>query len=252
MATSKKQLAANRTNAKKSRGPLTEATKAKVRLNAKRDGFTGQVTTLSDEDRPVFEKFKSQFIADLAPKTVMELSLADSIAWDTWRLNRLRAVEMNMYALGASDPAAAVECDSPELQTAMSDALTFAKESRTFGLMSIYEQRMNRSIHKNLETLRSLQAVRKAQYEDDRREEGIVAEANDINGLPYVAPTTPSRNGFVFSTAEVLAASNHRNGLIVAQNTTYGAPIKVRFAGATSNAPSALSNVFNWPESDAA
>jgi len=27
-----------------------------------RDGFTGQITTLSDEDRPIFEKFKSDFI----------------------------------------------------------------------------------------------------------------------------------------------------------------------------------------------
>jgi len=249
MATSGKQRAANRRNAQKSTGPLTAATKSKVRLNAMRDGFNGQVTTLSTEDRPVYEKFKSQFIADLAPKTVMELSLAHSIAWDTWRLNRLRAVEMNIYALGASDPATAVDCNTPELQTAMSDALTFQKESRTFGLMSIYEQRMNRSIHKNLETLRGLQAVRKAQYEDDRREEGIVAEANDINGLTYTAPTTPSRNGFVFSTSEVLAASNRRNGMIEARTTVNKAPTKVRFAGATSNASS---NVINWPEPDAA
>jgi len=249
MATSRKQRAANRRNAQKSTGPLTEATKSKVRLNAMRDGFNGQVTTLSAEDRPVYEAFKSQFIADLAPKTVMELSLASSIAWDTWRLNRLRAVEMNMYAIGASDSETALDCNTPELQTAMSDALTFVKESRTFGLMSIYEQRMNRSIHKNLETLRSLQAERKAQYEEDRREEGIVAEANDINGLPYTAPTTPSRNGFVFSTSEVLAASNRRNGMIEARTTVNKAPTKVRFAGATSNAPS---NVVNWPEPDAA
>ena len=67
MAT-QKQIEANRRNAEKSTGPQSPETKAKTRLNAMRDGFTGQITTLSDEDRPIFEKFKSGFIQDLAPK----------------------------------------------------------------------------------------------------------------------------------------------------------------------------------------
>ncbi len=89
-----------------------------------RDGFNGQVTTLSDEDRPVFEKFKSQFIADLAPKTVMELSLAAGIAWDTWRLNRLRAVEMNMYAPRHCTISIPVEIENnnPQVHTAIAAA----------------------------------------------------------------------------------------------------------------------------------
>src|SRR5580658_2084622 len=156
MAT-EKQIEANRKNAQNSTGPRTDEGKSIARLNAKRDGFTGQITTLSDEDRPVFEKFKSQFIADLAPKTVMELSLATSIAWDTWRLNHLRAVEMNMYALGAANNAVEVESDNPEIHTAISGAVTFVDEAKRLALMSMYEQRMNRSIHKNLTTLRQLQ-----------------------------------------------------------------------------------------------
>ena len=144
MAT-EKQIAANRRNAQKSTGPRTEEGKSKTRLNALRDGFTGQVITLSAEDLPVFEKFKSDLIKDLAPKTTMEPSLADAIAWDTWRLNHLRAVEMNMYALGSSDAETVIDI-------AMSAAATFAKEANKFALMSIYEQRMNRSLHKNLAT----------------------------------------------------------------------------------------------------
>ena len=81
MAT-EKQIAANRRNAQKSTGPRTEEGKSKTRLNALRDGFTGQVITLSAEDLPIFEKFKSDLIKDLAPKTTMELSLANAIAWD--------------------------------------------------------------------------------------------------------------------------------------------------------------------------
>src|SRR5580704_2620639 len=139
MAT-QKQIEANRRNAQKSTGPKSEETKAKTRLNAMRDGFTGQVITLSEEDRPIFENFKSDFIKDLAPKTVMELSLASNIAWDTWRLNHLRAVEMNIYAMGASDTSIEIEADSPEIRTAASGAITFVDEAKRFALMSMYEQ----------------------------------------------------------------------------------------------------------------
>ena len=134
------QIEANRINAQSSTGPTSAEGKAKTRLNAKRDGITGQVITLSEEDLPVFEKLKAALIDDLAPKTVMELHLASSIAWDTWRLDHLRAVEMNMYALGTQDEETTVDSENPQIDTALSGALTFEKQSAKFALMSIYEQ----------------------------------------------------------------------------------------------------------------
>jgi len=180
-----KQLAANRRNAENSTGPNTEKGKAKSRLNSTRDGITGQVTTLSDEDRPIFESLKAKLIADLAPKTVMELNLASGIAWDTWRLNRLRSVELNLLALGTEDPATAVECDTPEIHTSMTAALTVSEKSDKLGRMSLYEQRLRRGIHKDLATLRDLQAERKRACEKERAEEVLIARYNDLKGLPY-------------------------------------------------------------------
>ena len=49
---SQKQIDANRLNAQKSTGPTSEEGKNKSRLNAKRDGLTGQVITLSEDDLP--------------------------------------------------------------------------------------------------------------------------------------------------------------------------------------------------------
>jgi hypothetical protein len=248
MAT-QKQIEANRRNAQKSTGPQSPETKAKTRLNAMRDGFTGQVTTLSDEDRPIFEKFKSDFIQDLAPRTVMELSLASSIAWDTWRLNHLRAVEMNTYALGAARTSIEIEAENPEALTALSGAITFADEAKRFALMSMYEQRMNRSIHKNLETLLKLQAERKANYQRNLEEEIILARANDLNGLPCEAPAAPTPNGSVFSNREIFAAAHRLTALKAGRMTINTTPFKVQFAGAASS-PS--SNVAQWPKPDAA
>src|ERR1700733_4749732 len=228
---SEKQIAANRINAQNSPGPSTPEARAKVRTNAMRDGITGQVITLSDEDLPIFEKLKSDLIENFAPKTTMELRLANSIAWDTWRLDHLRAVEMNLYALGTQDPDCDVDCDDAQLHTAMSAALTFVKQSKKIGLMSIYEQRLNRSIHKNMDKLAELQAERKRNYEQDLKEEMDIAKANEINGLPYQAPAKRSKNGIVFSTAEIQAAAN-RKSVVSAARSTYGAPKQIFFEGA--------------------
>ena len=226
-----KQIEANRRNALKSPGPSSPEAKAKVRMNAMRDGITGQVITLSDEDRPIFEQLKAELIEDFAPKTTMELRLANSIAWDTWRLDHLRAVEMNLYALGTQDPDCDIQCDGPQLHTAMSGALTFVKQSKKMGLLSIYEQRLNRSIHKNMDKLAELQAERKRTYEQDLKEETDIAKANEVNGIPYQAPTRRSKNGIVFSTAEIRAAAN-RQSVVSAARSTYGGPKRIFFEGA--------------------
>jgi hypothetical protein len=204
-------------------------------------------------------------IADLAPKTVMELCLANSIAWDTWRLNRLRAVETNMYAIGTQEhslslcspgndnPDLIIHADNPEIHTAMSAAMTFSSESQKFALMSICEQRLNRNIHKNLETLRKLQAERKANHEKDRAEEIVLARYSEIKGLPYSAPAAPTVNGSVFSNREIFTAANRLTTLKVANVAVHRAPLKVQFAGAGSPAASsATAAVLDWPKPDVA
>ena len=147
-------------------------------------------------------------LTSLQPKTTLELSLAHAIAWDTWRLNHLRAVETNLYALGVENETVIVNSPDPRLHTAIADAAMFAAESQKFALMSIYEQRMNRSLHKNLAILRDLQAERQRHEAAARAEEILLARYSDIEGIPYHAPTKPAANGFVFSNEEILAAAN--------------------------------------------
>ena len=194
------------TNALRSTGPRTPEGKNAVRLNAIRDGITGQVTTLSDEDRPVFETFKTSSSPTSTPDP-MELSLANAIAWDTWRLNHLRAVEMNIYALGPEHPAIVVESAAPDLRAAVAQALAFATDSARLGLMSLYEQRLTRTLHKNLASLREIQAERKLACQHDLDEEITIARGCDFEGSTYQAPAAPTPNGFVFSTDEVRAAA---------------------------------------------
>ena len=113
MAT-QKQIDANRRNALKSTGPRTQSGKqTKPASTPNATASPAKSPPSPNEEGPIFEKFKSQFIADLAPKATMELSLATSIAWDTWRLNRLRAVEVNLYAIGTDTPDLAIHWRQP-------------------------------------------------------------------------------------------------------------------------------------------
>jgi hypothetical protein len=214
-----RQIEANRNNAKKSTGPNTTEGKSKSRLNAIRDNITGQITTLTDADRAVFEKLKAEHVASLAPQTVSELKLAHAIAWDTWRLDRLRAAEMNIFALAAENPdlAEVEEEADQELQSATSDASVYLTQARRLELTSLYEQRMNRSLHRNRAELHDLQTARRRNYETDRKEEILLARFEDLKDKPYQAPTIPSRNGSVFSSEEISLAAERQRNLEAAQ-----------------------------------
>ncbi len=227
--TSQKQLDANRANAKKSTGPRTDDGKAITRLNAVRDNITGQIVTLSEEDRPVFEKLRAEHVADLKPQGVSELKLADAIAWDTWRLDRLRATEMNIYAQGAENA-------TNDLETAEAYTETYRNESKRFELMSLYEQRMTRSLHRNREALRELQRERERKLRIDKREEVLLARFEDLKDLPYRAPTEPSPNGSVFSSEETTKAAARQRSMEAAQYllNTKAPWVKYGFSGAGS------------------
>src|SRR5271155_3869422 len=97
---SEKQLAANRRNAERSTGPKTEEGKKVAALNARRHNLTGRVTAMTDADRIMHDAFSASIVENLAPEGAMETQLAQRIATDSWRLNRISAVEDNLFALG--------------------------------------------------------------------------------------------------------------------------------------------------------
>lgn len=200
--TSEKQIAANRGNAQLSTGPTTEEGKRRCSLNARRHGLTGQVTSMTDEDRAAHDEFSSAMIKDLAPEGALEIQLAQRISTDSWRLNRISAIEDNIFALGFSEHADEIETTAPEALAALTAAKTFQTEAKQLQLLSLYEQRLNRAVQKNLATLQDLQAKRKAERRRALEEAAKVCQFSERKGLPdnYEA------NGFVFSNAEIRAA----------------------------------------------
>src|ERR1022692_1554887 len=157
---SEKQLEANRRNALLSSGPKTEAGRNRSRMNALRHGLTGQVTTMTDEDHPAHDQSSRPLIKALAPEGAMETQLAQRIATDSWRLNRASAIEDNLFALGLHENGGKLCLDHEQIDDALTTARIFTQESKQLQLLTLYEQRINRSIQKNLAMLQSLQATR--------------------------------------------------------------------------------------------
>ena len=199
---SEKQLDANRRNALLSSGARTETGRNRSRMNAQRHGLTGQVTTMTDEDRAAHDQFSSALIKDLAPDGAMETQLAQRVATDSWRLNRISAIEDNLFALGQLQNAGQACPDVPEIDAALISARVFTQESKQLQLLTLYEQRINRSIQKNLAILQSLQATRKAEQETAMQQAAALLKLSEMRGVEY----TPAKDGFVFSNDKIHAA----------------------------------------------
>jgi hypothetical protein len=216
--TSAKQIDANRRNALLSHGPVTDAGRKRSSMNALRHGLTGQVTSMTDEDRAAHDTFSKALMQNLAPDGAMEVQLAQRIATDSWRLNRISAVEDNLFALGQLQHGGGACPDIPQLDASLTSAHVFTLESKTFQLLTLYEQRLNRAIQKNLVLLQSLQAKRKTQCEAAMKEAASLLQLSEMKGLEY----DPKRDGFVFSTSEIHAAIDRQQRLQRASTTDFG------------------------------
>jgi hypothetical protein len=199
--TSPKQIAANRENAKKSTGPKTPEGKALIHLNALRHGLTGQVNLMPDEDQEAHDKFCAAIVESLAPEGALEIQFAHSIAEDNWRMNRGRAVETNMFAIGALH--SEIEAGNAQVNAAISAAQTFAEDPKKFQLLSLYMQRTNRDMQKTLDRLIAMQSERKALRQRDLEEVAALLELNEIKHIPIEKAETKGSNGFVFSLHEI-------------------------------------------------
>ena len=97
---SKQKRKIARQNGAKSVGSKTQQGIQTSAMNALRHGLTGQVTTMTPEDREAHEKFSQAIIQSLEPHGALEIDLAQRIATDSWRLNRASAIEDNLFAVG--------------------------------------------------------------------------------------------------------------------------------------------------------
>ncbi|MCP5117041.1 MAG: hypothetical protein GY953_39965 [bacterium] len=92
MAT-KKQINANRQNAKKSTGPRTREGKRRVSQNALKHGLSASQVVIPGEDEAELERLGEAFVETLEPRNEVEVALVRQMVTAEWRLRRIDRVE---------------------------------------------------------------------------------------------------------------------------------------------------------------
>src|SRR6516164_9078957 len=99
--TSFRQMEANRRNARRSTGPITEEGKQRSRCNAVRHGLTAETVISALEDAEDYKAFQATIIADYDAQSAVERELVLRLASLLWRLRRATAMETGLFEIQA-------------------------------------------------------------------------------------------------------------------------------------------------------
>ena len=201
------QYAANRLNAEKSHGPTSPQGRARSSINALRHGLTARVVVLPSEDMDAYKAFSKEIVDSLDPQTPVERQFAHTIADNQWRINRIRSIEDGMLGMGHFEAAGDFDADNPEIHSAMTAARAFREDSKAFVNLSIYEQRLHRSMKEALRQLKELQAERRERRKTEMDDAIRLLKMQEMKGLPY----DPGADGFVYASAEIVRESARRD-----------------------------------------
>jgi len=144
------QLAANRSNARKSTGPRTEKGKATVALNAVQHGLRAQTVVLPGEEPEEYARYRERMLEDLQPQDLQETDLAERIvglAWGLRRAGRYHSVVFDaLYEQQAAEMAA--EAGEPGTGERVLGRMLVADFSgpRVLERVQLYERRIESSL----------------------------------------------------------------------------------------------------------
>ena len=130
-------------------------------FNGFKHPFTGRATVMTEDDRREHIFTVREFVRELDPRGYLEIRLTRTLAIDNWRLDRLKAVEENLFAFESFAAEARTSNEHPQVHHALSQALAFSTQAKALNTLSLDEQRLTRIIHQNLNLLLKLQAQRK-------------------------------------------------------------------------------------------
>ena len=176
-------------------------------LNAFRHDLTGQLIVFTPDEQQAYAKHCKIILDHFAPVGAYERDITQSIADDRWRLKRARAIEAGTFALGMQEQAADNTGAEP-VDDALAHARAWRQDAHNLHLLTIYEQRIQRSMEKNMAHLRSLQAERKQEAREAMEKAKLLYQLAEAQGKPYQPELyftfAPEVRESVFSTTEIV------------------------------------------------
>jgi hypothetical protein len=162
-------------------------------------GLTGQTVVLPEDDLAAYQKHCGQFHAELKPQGLLETKAVQTIADTYWRLDRIRAMENNLFSLGFHELSADIATDDPSIHCALAQEKSLDGRGDLLARLSVYEQRLNRTLALAKAELKQLQQER---AEAERK---ALLTAAKIRNLKQALnqPWQPEQDGFEFSNADL-------------------------------------------------
>ena len=189
----KRQLRANRRNARSSTGPKTEAGKTNSRMNAYVHGVYGKLVHISSKDFDLFDNLREGLVEQFGPKYPTEFDLIDKLAMSYFRdfqfansvaimMDVLPLLERELPFVSPVDP----EVESKKKRLDLSTRyLTLDDQQKVMKLQSIV----------NSETRKLLKDLRSEIETNDRAEDDFLAEEDlDEPGNEKTRPVPPGND----------------------------------------------------------
>lgn len=168
---SARQVAANRRNASRPRGPLSAESSAAIRENAVKHGLTAKHVVLQHEDYADYHELRASIVTEYQPRTPQEHRFADQIAQNYWRLLRCRRVETATFENRLATLKNRLELDPEQpIDNDEGISLCMANEGRDFDTLRRYETTIERAWYRAIRELRAAQKERR-EYEAAQAEE---------------------------------------------------------------------------------
>ena len=197
------QRAANAANARKSTGPKTPEGKQRVRLNAQKHGYTGQIWIVPEHLREAFEGFTKLNLQSLQPKDAAQQLAASHIIETRFRLRDIAAAQVSMLSLETQrlDRTEIFDAGDDLINAAIDTTLAYENQLPTLDKLGRYENRLNRVLRQAEAEYRDLQAARERRFEMELK--GAMRAYNYCKrkGIAF----DPEQFGFVCTVAEIEA-----------------------------------------------
>ena len=185
----------NRANAQKSTGPTTPAGKQRSSMNAMKHNLSGQHLILLETEVQAYDRMATSMLFDLKPKSEPERQIAQKIIDTNFRLNRLTAIENNMFSFGIfQNETQNPQDDRIEIMEAQSRA--WIERANSFDILGRYETRLSRQLLKYQEEFERLQAVRKHQEQIDKHRSTNEIKRDQFDPASFGKPASELLKGF--------------------------------------------------------
>src|ERR1039458_2853611 len=118
-----------------------------------------------------------------------------------------------MLGMGHFEAAGNFDCPSSEIHSAMTAARAFRDDSKSFVNLSIYEQRLHRTMKDALRQLKELQTERRECEKIERDDAIRLRKTQQMKGLPFEPEPATNGNKFVYASAEIEREERRRDRL---------------------------------------